>query len=256
MAVLKENLSRRKTKSKTRESLLGPVKFFFKGFIKYVIILWLFYKNILVIPVAVIISIINIKNEVKKDIQDKKWNLTIEFKDGLQGIQAALSAGYSIENSFSEAIKDLELIYGDKSKLKPYFYKIENSQKNNIPIEETLVEVANETGVDDIKHFSDIISIAKRTGGNLKQITTQASEKICNKIELSREIHTMIAAKQLESKIMNVIPFLIIIYLWLTSPGFMDGIYESAGGRLVMTGCLFICFLANYLSGKITDIKV
>ena len=39
-----------------------------------------------------------------------RWELQLQFKDGLQSLSDALSAGYSIENGFREAITDLSLL--------------------------------------------------------------------------------------------------------------------------------------------------
>ena len=96
---------------------------------------------------------------------------------------------------------------------------------------------------------------AKRTGGDLICITRSCAEKNSLKIEVGREIQTMIAGKKMESRIMNAIPLGMIVYFRLCSPGFLDCMYR-AGGRIVMTILMSIYLIAYYWSDRICDIRV
>ena len=54
---------------------------------------------------------------------------------------------------------------------------------------------------------------------------------------------------------MNIVPLLIIVYFWLTSPGFLDCLY-TMGGHVFMTGLFAMYIFGCMLSEKISDIKV
>ena len=54
---------------------------------------------------------------------------------------------------------------------------------------------------------------------------------------------------------MNVMPFGIIGYLSAASPGFLDVMYETAAGRIIMTLCLLLCLGAWLLSDRLMDIE-
>ena len=86
-------------------------------------------------------------------------------------------------------------------------------------------------------------------------ITRLAAEKISEKIEVRREIHTMIAGKKMESRIMNLIPLGMILYFWICSPGFLDCLYQSSG-RFFMTVLLVLYVFAYWWSERVSDIKV
>lgn len=74
--------------------------------------------------------------------------------------------------------------------------------------------------------------------------------------QVKEEIRTMTASVRFEQKVMSAIPFLMIIYIDWTSPGFFGVMYETILGRLIMSGCLAVYLLSCYLSGKILDIHV
>ena len=247
--VLKE------TKSKIIKNT-GFLKAFATGFAKAFILSFLFYKLVIVsFILAVIYGFFNIHSSKKKRMEEWRWQMNLEFREVMTAVSSALNAGYSVENSFKEARDDLLLLYGNNSVMVKELDKINSKIMLNQPLEIVLAEFAQYCNVEDINNFAEVFQTAKRTGGNLIEVARQAADKISSKIETSREIKTMIAGKSMEGKIMAVIPLAIIIYFWISSPGFLDSLYTWSG-RPVMT-VLFVIYIAAYKwSGKIGDISV
>ncbi len=79
---------------------------------------------------------------------------------------------------------------------------------------------------------------------------------ISEKIEVEREIDVIISSKRYEQKIINMIPLFILLYVDLTSNGFLDPMYQGFFGRGIMTLCLSLYFIAYCLSIKIMQIEV
>ena len=76
------------------------------------------------------------------------------------------------------------------------------------------------------------------------------------KIDVEREIHTVISAKKMELRIMSVIPFAMIVYLRLSFPEFLSVLYGNVAGIIIMSVCLAI-YLVSYEVGKrIVEIEV
>ena len=109
--------------------------------------------------------------------------------------------------------------------------------------------------IEEIKDFSEVFSIAKRSGGNIKEIISDTTDVIDAKIEMKREFRTLISSKRFEHRLMCVIPFAILGYIGVTSPGYFDMLYGNMRGIVIMTICLFV-YLGAFLWGeKIADIK-
>lgn len=81
-------------------------------------------------------------------------------------------------------------------------------------------------------------------------------KQISDKIEVRREIETILAAKKYEFKIMAVIPYAIIGYMAVTFPEFMKCLYGNVLGIGVMTICLAGYLGAYYLGLKIITIDI
>lgn len=217
---------------------------------------YLFYKSILGILFLSPMSLFYLNYRKAILIEQRKWQLNLEFRDGIMSISAALNAGYSIENSLGEALADLKVLYGNSSYIVREFEHMISQLKMNCTIEEVLQDFANRSQLEDIYNFTEVFITAKRTGGDLIKIIRSTSKVIGDKIDVKREIKTLITAKQFETKIMNLIPLGIILYMWIFSPGFLDPLYHNLLGILIMTAALILYIASFLLSKKITSIEV
>lgn len=197
-----------------------------------------------------------IKEQKKQLIKKRKQRLTAEFLCGMQGVSTALTAGYSIENAFGEALKELKKVYEPETMIVREFRYIVNRLSMNQNLENLLLDLGRRSGIEDIYNFAEVLSAAKRSGGDLNAIIRHTVAAIHQKEETKREIEVCIASKRLEQNIMSLIPFLILIYIDLASPGFLNVMYHNILGILVMSICLAVYLISWLLGRKIVDIEV
>lgn len=219
------------------------LKWLLEGSALVCLIGYLFYKSLIGIGILSPSIYYYFQRKKRKKAEQKKDALTVEFKDALISISAALQAGVSMENAVGSAAKDMAVLYGTNSHIVQELHLIEKQLNMSYSIEQSFWDFAKRSGIEDIRHFAEVLSIGKRTGGNLLQMIRTTSKMMTEKIEVQREIKTLIAAKQLEVNIMNLIPIFIILYLWFCSPGFLDVLYHTSGGILMMT--LILCFYGS-----------
>ena len=74
--------------------------------------------------------------------------------------------------------------------------------------------------------------------------------------DVKKEIEATLAAKKSEQLIMSLMPAGIILYMRLTSPGFLDVLYGNPFGICAMTVCLGIYAGAYWMGRRIVDIEV
>ena len=180
----------------------------------------------------------------------------IEFRDAIQSVAAALLAGYSIENAWKEAEREVMGLYGKEAMITQELIRMNTEIKLNWNVEEILHDLATRSGVEEIESFAEIFGFAKRSGGDFAGIIRTTAMRISAKIEVEREVDTVIAGKKLEGKIMSVMPFLILTYLNLASKEFIDPLYGNLSGVFVMSAALLIFAGAMAINRRISDIKV
>lgn len=217
---------------------------------------YLFYRSAWVFLLSLPLLRVFLKLRRESGVRRRQRELSAQFLNAMQAVSVALSAGYSAETAFQEALKELRTMYGEEDMIMREFRYIAAQLGMNRNLEELLLGLAARSGIEDIRNFADIFSIAKRTGGNLIAIIRNTILCVAQKEETRREIETSLSAKRLEQNIMSVIPCLILVYVQMVSPGFLDVMYHNAAGVLVMTACLGVYALAWFWGRKIVNIEV
>ena len=217
---------------------------------------YLFYRSVIIFILSLPALIFFLRFRKESYIRKRQRELSAQFLDGMQTISVALTAGYSIETAFEEALKELPTMYDEDAMIIREFRYIVVQLGMNRNLEELLLGLAARSGIEDIRNFADVFSAAKRTGGNLIAIIRNTVLCMMQKEETRREIDTCLSAKRLEQSIMSLVPFFILLYVQVMSPGFLDSMYHNPAGILIMTLCLVVYLLAWFWGRKIVSIEV
>ena len=217
---------------------------------------WLLYKHWAGLILCVIIFPVYRRRYVRNQVANRKSELLMQFKDGIQSISVALLSGYSIENAWIEAEKELCGLYGENAYMTKEMHYMNSGIRMNQPVEELLSVFAERSGCEDIAGFAEIFRFAKRSGGNFAKILQNTARRISEKREVEQEIETLLSGKKMEQRIMNVVPVGLLAYLNLTSKEFLAPLYGNLFGVCIMTGAFFAYLGAFLLACKMVEIDV
>lgn len=237
-------------------SLKEKIIYFTQSFLIISVFAYIFYRSFIALLLLLILIPFLMKKKKEKCIIRQKQKLSYEFKEMMESIIANLMAGYSVENSFISSYQDMNMLFGEKSLISKELLHISKGIRNNKNVEDLLHDFGKRSHISDISDFAEIFKIAKRSGGNLPNIIKRTSTIIGDKIEIRQKIDTVISSKKYEQSIMNIVPFGIILYIDMTSPGFFNSLYHNLLGYIIMTILLVIYILAYLLAEKITNISV
>lgn len=232
------------------------IKFFLQGGAIGFCIGLLFYSNIIGAILLSSYGFIFVQSKKKQKIEERKWLLNLQFKDGLSSVSAALNAGYSVENAFHQAVMDLKLMYPADAIIVEEFEGMVRQIKMNMTVEDVLMDFSNRSHIEDIANFAEVFATAKRTGGDIVKIIRRTCKTIGDKVEVKREIRTMITGKKFETSIMCLIPFCIVLYLKMFSPDFLKPVYGNVFGAVFMTIVLILYFIVYKLAHRIMNIEI
>lgn len=232
------------------------LKAILQGVILICIVSYLFYGTFLI---AILLSpylIRYLKSWEKQTIKKKKQAFQLQFKEAIQSLSAALNVGYSLENAMREACKDLQLLYKKEARIVQEFRYMIRQLEMNVAVETVLREFAVRTEEEEVQTFVTVFTMAKRSGGDMIGIIRNAVYQIAERIDVKREIDTLMAAKKLEFRIMSAVPFGMICYMKIGFPEFMDVLYGNVLGVVIMTVCLGVYAGAFELGKQIVEIEV
>jgi tight adherence protein B len=222
-----------------------------------VAISYLMYRNILFS--AVILPFARrIKGFVTESIiKSRRRRYIAEFKDFLFMASTAIGAGRSIKDAISESIPSLLNIYGKRSilagDLEKAYERMETGGENDVGV---LRDLADASGLEDVKDFVTVYSICKTTGASLITALGKAAGVIMEKMSIDREIEELVRRKESEGLVIFAMPVLIILFLNLTAPDYIAPLYETIAGRIIMTAVLASNIGIYAMIQRITNVEI
>ena len=217
---------------------------------------WLYYHSLWAMIALTPIFIWEYRKSKEECERKKRQKFLLQFKEMIQSMAAALGTGYSVENAMKETQKELKIIYSQNEIISKEMAYIIGQIRVQVPVEQILEEFACRVGEEDVKNFASVFSAAKRNGGDMIAIIQDTVMQMSGKIEVKREIDTILAAKRYELKVMSAVPYLIIAYMSFSFPEFMSCLYGNLIGIGVMTICLSVYMGACALGEKLIHIEV
>ncbi|MCF0131282.1 MAG: hypothetical protein HUJ71_06115 [Pseudobutyrivibrio sp.] len=126
----------------------------------------------------------------------------------------------------------------------------------NVQVERAFEEMAERLELQEAVNLSDILVFSKRSGGDYGRYIKDTAYKIEDKIMVQQEINTMTVEKRFEYRIMSVMPIGILAYVSLTSKEFIDPLYSTIAGRIVMSVSLVLYGILLVAGKKIVEIEI
>ena len=197
---------------------------------------YLYYKNI-IFALLILPFIKRIEGYVIHSIIEKRrMDYLVQFKDLLFMIATSVGAGRSMKDAIGESIPTLEQIYGEKGilivEIKKVFERIDVGRENDVAV---LYEMALASKLEDVIDYVTVYSICKTTGANLILALNRAASIIMDKITIEREIEELVIRKKKEGIVIFVMPTLVVLFLNMCAPDYIDPLYTTLQGRIVMT---------------------
>ena len=222
-------------------------------FMAIIIISILFYGTIYAVVILLPLGVPIYREQKRRIINKKKKELKVQFKDMLMVMSDSLKTGYSVSNALKESYEDMVSMYGRYSYICEELRIMISKIKLNVREEDIFKDFAKRTGLREAILFSRIFSVAKKTGGNMTEVIGSVTDSIVLKENVREEIEVSTTEKKTEQKIMTLIPMALILYVKMMSPDFLNIMYETNAGRIVMTICLVLYVLAFLWAQKIVE---
>lgn len=218
---------------------------------------FVFYRSILISVLLVPLALLYPRVKTADLAEKRRKELNIQFKDMLYSLSSSISAGRSVEASFRDVLRDLSVMYPDPRSLVIVEVGIMIRRlEMNETIETILSDFAGRAGLEDVDNFVDVFITCKRTGGNIIEVIRNSSSIINDKIEVRQEIDTLLAQRKFEQKVLNLVPVLMIVLLSVSAADYIEPVFTTAAGRLVMSGAILLLAAAWFISKKIADIRI
>ena len=208
-----------------------------------------FYRSIWAVLPLAFVGAAYFRIQMQRQKSRSKEELTNQFKECILSVATALKAGYAVENAFLESRADMEMLFGIHSYIYQELEFIRRGLVINITLEEQLTDLAERSDSEEVRQFVTVLTVARKSGGNLPGIIQEAAELIGRRADARKELQVLLSGRRMEQTIMKLVPFGVLLYIGFSYPGYFDVLYHNLQGIAIMTVCVAI-YLTAYLLGE------
>jgi tight adherence protein B len=160
----------------------------------------------------------------------RESNFLKNFPDAVDVIVRGIKAGLPLLDS-------LKLIANESEEpIRSEFRGIIETQAIGIPLGDACQKLYDHMPVAEANFFGIVISIQQRAGGNLSETLGNLSKVLRERKKMKAKIQAMSMEAKASAAIIGCLPPSVMTLVWLTSPAYIDLLWTSSTGR-VMLAC-------------------
>ena len=214
---------------------------------------YVFYRSV---PAALVMCLLSVTGlpHYRSMLADRRKNmLRLQFKDMLYSVSSSVTAGRYLPEAIEESYDAVSLIHGSDSILAIEIKNmVRQMNEANSSDETVLRSLAERSRIREITDFSDACSTCRRTGGDLNRMIQRSAELLSHNIEIQKEKEVLMAQKKLESRLLAGMPVAVTGLINLSSSDYLDVMYDTALGRILMTAAFAGTVFSFLYSMKMT----
>lgn len=183
--------------------------------------------------------------------QKHNHELLAEFLYFLQSLNASVYLGYSMDQAFCEAEKELLSFQKERGELQEQLQMINRKRAVGESVEQHFLAFATKRQIEEILIFAQVLCFLQKNGGDSLHLITQTSERIRWIVEVHRELLIVQTAKRMEVKIMLLAPAGMLVFMNSMNKEYMSVYYQDWFGYSLLLGFLFLYGAAAWMSYSI-----
>jgi tight adherence protein B len=185
---------------------------------------------IIVAPVGMFASnvIASVKENRMKTVFESNYLRALSY------LSASVSAGLSI----TEAVQDLLKSPYIDSYVIGQFQELASDMRVGIPVDKAFESFAVRTKSSDAEDVAIALSIQTKVGGDLSLMLSTIIRDVGSRITTRKESKTIMASTSMMINIMDVVPFLFVLFMAIGMPGHFAMFFETMFMTLVFAGII------------------
>ena len=196
-----------------------------------------------VIPLAV-------RNLLKRALAKQRKLFSEQLPDNLQVLASALRAGHSFIGALSVVVNDAP------EPARSEFQRVVADEQLGVPIDQALDVVVQRMDSRELEQVALVAGLQRETGGNTAEVLDRVTDTIRERFELRRTVQTLTAQGRMSRWVLTFLPLFLLLVITLINPGYMNIMYHTTGGRMVLVFAGISVASGSLVIKKIVNIKV
>ena len=210
---------------------------------------WRFSFNPIAFAVGLVIGLI-LGHFILSFSKGRRWRkFEKQLADAVVALGSAMKAGFSLNQALEATVRDLEAPCGTE------FRRVVHEISLGIPIDDAMAHLVERTDSDDLALLAKTISVSRKRGGSMAEVTQKVALVIREKIQIRAEVRILTAQVKFSGYILALLPFFLAGFLALTQPGYFSPMLSETLGKILLGVAALSIVIGMLIIRKIADIE-
>jgi tight adherence protein B len=205
----------------------------------------------LLIATALAVAVpFGVRSLLKRQLSRQRNLFAQQLPDNLQVLASALRAGHSFIGALSVVVNDAP------EPARSEFQRVVADEQLGVPIDEALRVVVERMESRELEQVALVGALQRETGGNTAEVLDRVTDTIRERFELQRAVRTLTAQGRMSRWVLTALPLFLLVAITLINPGYMEVMYGSTGGRVILVLSAISVTCGSLVIKRIVNIKV
>jgi tight adherence protein B len=187
-------------------------------------------------------------------VKRRKRRRVMAFEEGFPEAIDLLARSIRAGHAFATGLK--VVAEEGQAPVSTEFRTVFEEQKFGLPLEESLLGLADRIDLVDIRIFVTAILVQRDVGGNLAEILDKISYTIRERFMIQRQIRVYTAQGRMTGYLLAILPIIMGFLIYLLNAEYMSILFTDPIGRLLIAGALVLQVIGFFIIRRIVDIDV
>jgi len=175
------------------------------------------------------------------------------FEDQLPDLLVTLAASLKAGHSFKQGIQTI-VDEGQEPASKELGRVITDTRLGR-PMDEALADTAERIGSENFSFVITAVAIQRQVGGSLAGLFDMVADTVRQRQQFARKIRSLTAMGRASAYVLVALPFFIAFAITLLNPTYMDPLYHSSTGHMLIFMGLGMMAFGSLLLKKIVSFR-
>ena len=175
------------------------------------------------------------------------------FEDQLPDLLITMAASLKAGHSFKQGIQSV-VDEGQDPAAKELRRVLTDTQLGR-PMEAALQETADRIGSKNFSFVITAVNIQRQVGGSLAGLFDMVADTVRDRQQFARKIRSLTAMGRMAAYVLIGLPFFIAISMTVLNPTYMDPLYHTPKGHMLIIGGLTMMAFGSLILKKIVSFK-
>jgi tight adherence protein B len=135
------------------------------------------------------------------------------------------------------------------------FTRVINEHRIGRDLIAALTHTAERMKSEDFRWVAEAVAVHRETGGNLNEIIDRVGGTMRERRQVREQVYALSAEGRLSAVILMLLPPIGIGAFALVNPGYMDPLFTTTTGKIVIACSLVLYVIGGFWIKKLTDLE-